>query len=90
MPIDMTAVSVFVALSVLLVCGKVLRIWIPFLQRLYLPSSVIGGFLGLAVLTASPGRVPAEWVAAAQKFPGFLINVIFATLFLGVATPGLV
>ena len=85
----MTAVSVFVALSLLLVCGKVLRIWIPFLQRLYLPSSVIGGVLGLAVLTAFPGLVPEEWVAAAQKFPGFLINVIFATLFLGVATPGL-
>lgn len=83
----MTAVPVFIFLSVLLVCGKVLRVWIPFLQRLYLPSSVIGGFLGLALLTAFPGLVPTEWVAAVQKFPGFLINVIFATLFLGVAAP---
>ncbi len=83
----MTAISVFVALSALLVCGKLLRMGLPVLQRLYLPSSVIGGFLGLAVLSAFPGLVPAEWVAAAQKLPGFLINVIFATLFLGVATP---
>lgn len=83
----MTAVSVFAALSLLLVCGKLLRVAVPLLQRLYLPSSVIGGFLGLAVLTLFPGLIPAEWVAAAQRFPGFLINVIFATLFLGVATP---
>lgn len=83
----MTAVSVFAALSLLLVCGKLLRMAIPLLQRLYLPSSVIGGFLGLAILTLWPELVPAEWVAAAQRFPGFLINVIFATLFLGVATP---
>ncbi|MBP1590035.1 MAG: sodium:glutamate symporter [Kiritimatiellae bacterium] len=83
----MTAVSVFAALSLLLVCGKLLRIAIPLLQRLYLPSSVIGGFVGLAILTLCPDLVPSDWVAAAQRFPGFLINVIFATLFLGVATP---
>ncbi|MBR6023319.1 MAG: sodium:glutamate symporter [Kiritimatiellae bacterium] len=85
----MTAVSVFAALSLLLVCGKLLRVAVPLLQRLYLPSSVIGGFLGLAVLTLFPGLVPSDWVAVAQRFPGFLINVIFATLFLGVATPPL-
>ena len=83
----MTAVSVFAALSLLLVCGKLLRIAIPLLQRLYLPSSVIGGFVGLAILSLCPDLVPSDWVAAAQRFPGFLINVIFATLFLGVATP---
>lgn len=83
----MTAVSVFAALSLLLVCGKLLRMAVPLLQRLYLPSSVIGGFLGLAVLSLCPDLVPAAWVSAAQRFPGFLINVIFATLFLGVATP---
>ncbi len=85
----MTAVSVFAALSLLLVCGKLLRIAVPLLQRLYLPSSVIGGFVGLALLSLCPDLVPSDWVAAAQSFPGFLINVIFATLFLGVATPAL-
>jgi ESS family glutamate:Na+ symporter len=83
----MTAIPVFVLLSALLVCGKLLRMAVPLLQRLYLPSSVIGGFLGLALLTAFPGIVPPDWISAAQKFPGFLINVIFATLFLGVETP---
>ncbi|MBR3085346.1 MAG: sodium:glutamate symporter [Kiritimatiellae bacterium] len=83
----MLAVSVFSILSLLLVCGKVLRVNLSFLQRLYLPSSVIGGLVGLAAISVFRDKVPPEWVACAQKFPGFLINVIFATLFLGVATP---
>jgi ESS family glutamate:Na+ symporter len=83
----MSAVPVFFALSVLLVCGKLLRLAVPLFQRLYLPSSVIGGLLGLAILTLFPDLVPADWVSATQKFPGFLINVIFATLFLGVTPP---
>ena len=85
----MLAVSVFAVLSALLVCGKILRLYVPFLQRLYLPSSVIGGFVGLALLSCFRDSIPTEWVACAQKMPGFLINVIFATLFLGVETPRL-
>ena len=85
----MLAVSVFAVLSFLLVCGKLLRLYVPFLQRLYLPSSVIGGFIGLALVSCFREHIPPEWIACAQKFPGFLINVIFATLFLGVETPRL-
>ena len=85
----MLAVSVFAVLSLLLVCGKLLRLRFRFLQRLYLPSSVIGGLVGLAAVSLFRAHIPPEWIACAQKFPGFLINVIFATLFLGVATPRL-
>ena len=85
----MLAVSVFAVLSLLLVCGKIIRMHVTFLQRLYLPSSVIGGLVGLAAVSLFRAHIPPEWIAAAQKFPGFLINVIFATLFLGVATPRL-
>ena len=83
----MDAVIVFSILSVLLVAGKLLRVRLPFLQRLYLPSSVIGGLIGLAVFTALGDRMPGEWIGAMRKMPGFLINVIFATLFLGRAAP---
>ena len=85
----MLPVAVFAVLSLLLVCGKLLRLRFSFLQRLYLPSSVIGGLVGLLTVSLFRPHVPPEWIAAAQKFPGFLINVIFATLFLGVATPRL-
>lgn len=85
----MHAVIVFAVLSLLLVLGKILRIYIPILQRLYLPSSVIGGLVGLAIVMLFPNLCPQEWLATMRKLPGFLINVIFATLFLGVATPRL-
>ena len=85
----MMAVCVFVALSALLFVGKIVRMKLTFLQRLYLPSSVVGGLIGLAIVSAFGGRIPEEGVMVAQKVPGFLINVVFATLFLGAATPKL-
>ena len=83
----MMAVCVFVALSALLFIGKIVRMKLTFLQRLYLPSSVVGGIVGLALVSAFGQYIPAEGIADAQKVPGFLINIVFATLFLGAATP---
>jgi len=83
----MMAVCVFVALSALLFIGKIVRMKLAFLQRLYLPSSVVGGLVGLALVSAFGQYIPADGIADAQKVPGFLINVVFATLFLGAATP---
>ena len=83
----MVAVQVFCLLSLLLVVGKILRAGVPLLQKLYLPSSVIGGLAGLVVLRFFPGAVDRELVTVASRLPGFLINVIFATLFLGMTTP---
>ena len=54
----MNAVIIFVILSVLLVAGKILRVQVPLLQKLYLPSSIVGGLLGLALLSAFGDRLP--------------------------------
>ena len=83
----MTAVIIFAILSVLLVAGKVLRVQVPLLQKLYLPSSIVGGLLGLLLLTCFHEHVPADMTAEMRRIPGFLINVIFATLFLGGGVP---
>ena len=83
----MTAIIIFCALSTLLVLGKFLRMRFQFLQRLYLPSSVIGGLLGLVIVQSLHAYIPKETITYMQKLPGFLINVIFATLFLGTTTP---
>ena len=85
----MTAIFVFCLLSILLVLGKILRTMVPLLQRCYLPSSVIGGFIGLVIFQCFPQLLPEEVVSAVGKLPGFMINVVFATLFLGVVTPPL-
>lgn len=83
----MSAVILFCVLTVLLFVGKMVRLAIPLLQRLYLPSSVVGGLIGLITLCVFRQHIPAEWVSCVSKVPGFLINVIFAALFLGAVTP---
>jgi len=88
----MTIVTSFVGLCVLLGLGHVLRMKIRVLRQLYLPSSVIGGLVGLIVLQvadAAGSPVPAPWTAGWGKLPGFLINIVFACLFLGVTIPKL-
>ena len=85
----MNAVVIFITLSILLVAGKILRVQIPLLQKLYLPSSVVGGLLGLALISAFGNILPAGAVDEMRQMPGFLINVIFATLFLGGGMPKL-
>ena len=82
-------VTSFAGLSLLLVMGKILRIRIPLLQRLYIPTSVIGGVLGLVILQLAGGGIPAGWTAGWTELPGFLINIVFAALFLGVTIPPL-
>ncbi len=89
----------FVALCVLLGVGHVLRSRIKLLGRLYLPSCVVGGLLGLVVIQLCSSldgidiafhRINilfAAWSGPWEELPGFLINVVFACLFLGVKLP---
>lgn len=83
----MTAVVIFAALSVLLISGKILRVQIPLLQKLYLPSSIVGGLLGLMAVTCFRKYIPEGITDEMRNMPGFLINIIFATLFLGGGVP---
>jgi len=83
----MTAVVIFAALSVLLVAGKILRVQIPLLQRLYLPSSIVGGIIGLIIISCYRSHIPQTVISEMSSMPGFLINIIFATLFLGGGVP---
>ena len=85
----MSAVISFCGLCLLLVTGKFLRVKIKLLQKLYLPSSVIGGVLGLIILTVFRNYIPSDWISGWSKLPGFLINIVFAALFLGVHIPGI-
>jgi len=83
----MIIVLSFCSLCLLLVVGKILRVKIKLLQRLYLPAAVIGGLIGLIVIQLTGDSLPAGVTAGWSKLPGFLINIIFACLFLGVKIP---
>lgn len=83
----MQAVLSFCVLSLLLVIGKVLRTSIPFLRKLYLPSSLVAGALGLLLLSFWGDGVLSGCHEGWTKLPGFLINIVFATLFIGQKFP---
>ncbi|GAB2712076.1 sodium/glutamate symporter [Halomonas garicola] len=90
-------------LAVLLYVGKWVRMhWRP-AQQLFLPASILAGVVGLLlgpdVLGAlarliggegaplAQGVIPETMLDTWSKLPGLLINVVFATLLLGVPLP---
>lgn len=80
----------FGCLCMLLGLGYWLRNKVMFLQRLFLPASVVAGLLGLVIFQVAGGighPVPVEVSAGWSDLPGLLINIVFACLFLGVKLP---
>jgi glutamate:Na+ symporter, ESS family len=100
---EMVAFSLLL-IGLLLFVGKLIRIaWRP-VQVIFLPASIIAGFIGLllgpdvlgAVVEAtagedawlSGGMFPEEALEVWAELPELLISVVFATLFLGHRIPG--
>lgn len=92
----------FLVLGVFLLLGKVIRVKTGWVQKLFLPSSIIAGFIMLAlgpqVLGAIAGAIGLDGMEEAGIFtpqmlevwsslPGLLISIVFATLFLGQQLP---
>ncbi|BES73361.1 sodium/glutamate symporter [Marinobacter nanhaiticus D15-8W] len=90
-------------LAVLLFLGKWVRMnWRP-AQKLFLPASILAGAIGLILgpgvlgllvrTTVGPeaplaqGAIPESMLEIWSDLPGLLINVVFATLLLGVPLP---
>ncbi len=88
LPLDIA----FLLAAALLLIGLFLRARIELLQLFYVPASIIGGLIGLAALqggqaTAQIGLrwIPEQTVAMVDElrtWPGWLIAVVFAGLFL--------
>ncbi|MDR3139368.1 MAG: hypothetical protein LBT95_06800, partial [Treponema sp.] len=79
----------FCLLSVLLLLGALLRGLIPAFRKLFLPASVIGGFIGLLIgpIIWQGGGIPfpREWIATWSALPGILIVPVVAATPLGMA-----
>ncbi len=83
--------GVFFSLCILLLfllIGKVLRAKVALFQRIFLPASILGGFVALLfgpyLIDVLPDFLYDTWT----QVPGILISIVFATLFLGVVIPG--
>ena len=75
-------------LSVLLLVGTFLRAKVKLFQSLYLPASVIGGFIGIIISPEILGRfsnysISEEWIKTYSLLPGILSVPIFAAIPLG-------
>ncbi|TGC11517.1 sodium/glutamate symporter [Methanolobus halotolerans] len=95
----------FLVLGIVLLLGKWIRLMSPTLQTLFIPSSLIGGFLALFLGSEvmgnliswagysgtflSEGMFPEEMLNVWKALPGIFISIIFATLFLGKKIPGI-
>jgi len=85
----MNIVLSFSSLCILLIIGKFLRVKVKLLQKLYLPSSVLGGIIGLILIQIIGTNTVSDFIHGWVELPGFLINIVFATLFLGVTIPSI-
>lgn len=91
------AQSVGLALVLLGVCfaaGWIVRRAVRPLGALYIPASVVAGFLVLiagpqvaGALTGTGGLFPAQVVAVWHVLPGLLINVVFGAIMIGKTLP---
>lgn len=79
----MAAIMSFCTICIFLVMGIAIRSCFPVFQRFFIPSSVIAGFTGLIIINTFGHLLSPEWFAGLEKLPGFLINIVFAGLFLG-------
>ncbi|MBX9033639.1 sodium/glutamate symporter [Gordonibacter massiliensis (ex Traore et al. 2017)] len=71
----------FCIMSALLLVAKVIRAKVGFLQRLYIPSALIAGFLGLFLGKQFLNIVPFS--TAISDYAGVLIVVVFGSMYLG-------
>ncbi len=78
----------FCLLGVFLLLGKAARVAVRLFQILFLPASVLGGFIALLCGPYLLDLLPAWVIGSWAQLPGLLINIVFACLFLGVALPG--
>jgi len=82
-------------LGLFLLIGKVIRVTTPAVQKLFLPSSIIGGFILLFLGPQVFGKIggpdsglfTADMLSVWATLPGILISIVFATLFLGKELP---
>lgn len=84
MPIWFQAIMVLLIVWVL---ARLIKRNVPILQRYFIPSSIIGGFLLLIIGHQVSGIIPNSIIKPLATLPAMLINVVFAGLFLGKKAP---
>ena len=70
-------------LGILLIVGTILRLYVPFIKKFYLPASLIAGFIGLLLGPSVLKVIPQNVVSAWSSLSGKLIVLVFAPMLMG-------
>lgn len=68
-------------MSLLLLVAKIIRTKIKLIQKIYIPTALLAGFLGL--LLGNQGLKLIPFSVEISNYSGILICVLFGTMFLG-------
>ena len=89
----------FIAASLFILVGAVLRYLVPFIQKLHIPAAVLGGIVALLLGPQVAGGEIARYFSIETEMeemfklwklmPAYLISVVFAALMMGHALPGI-
>ncbi|MBN2286566.1 MAG: hypothetical protein JXI43_08975 [Tissierellales bacterium] len=84
-----TMLEQFIVLSIFLLVGYGIRVFFKPIQKLFLPSSLLGGLIGLILLPNGTGLIPMseEWMKDFGSIPGVLITVVVTASILGIKFP---
>ena len=72
-----------VVLFMVWVAARVVKRNTPLLQRYFIPSSLVGGVILLFIGYQAAEIIPKDISQWLNLLPGLLINVVFATMFIG-------
>lgn len=86
----------FLLLGMALICGMLVRRAVPWLAAVYIPTSVLAGFLILLAgpqvlgqLTDGWSLIPEETIPVLSALPGLLINIVFGGIMVGKTLPSM-
>ena len=89
--VSMTGIQFLLSIGIILLSLLIgyIIVKLPFINKWYLPASLIGGLILLVFGPQIAGHHFPEWQLSSSfynewaRLPGLLINVVFASLFLG-------
>lgn len=73
----------FAILGILLVVGTILRLYVPFIKKFFLPASLIAGVIGLLLGPSVLNIIPENIVSCWSSLSGKLIVLVFAPMLMG-------
>ena len=71
-------------IGVLLLLTTIIRLKIPVLRKMFIPASLLAGFIGLFLGSRFTGVIPPDMMSSIGSFPSHMITVVFTCMLLGV------